>query len=211
MSIERRDKHLSASINISFAIVVVASLLVATLAIVVTNSIKDMMVFAQPGYPSDGGKYKFGTISSVQLDKNGKPEWILSGHWKSNLLNALSRSTSGQGNTSFTPVFDASIRMVMVNGSGLHSHTITNFNLTKISSPDKNTKQFNGTVTASMRNGPISGIPVSIKFIGNDVISIWLDPMKIKNHYGSTPIFGFEANPDRPMLTQGASTKPLLK
>ena len=200
---------MSASINISFAIVTVASLLVATLGVVVINSIKDMMIFAQPGYPSEAGKYKFGAISSVQLDKTGKPEWILAGHWKSNLLNAISNSTVSHGNLSFTPIFDASIRMVMVNGSGLHSHTITNFNLSKISSPNNNTKQFNGTVTASMRNGPITDIPVSIKFLGNDVISLWLDPMKIKNHYGSTPIFGFELNPsNRPMPHKEALTKP---
>lgn len=203
MSIERRDKHFSESITILLAIVAVASLLATTLGVFVVSSMKDMMIFAQLGYPSEAGKYKFGTISSVQLDKTGKPEWILSGHWKSNLLNAISNSTASHGNLSFTPVFDASIRMVMVNGSALHSHTITNFNLSKISSPNNNTKQFNGTVTASLRNGPVTGIPVSIKFLGNDVISLWLDPMKIKNHYGSTPIFGLEANPsNRPMPPQ---------
>lgn len=194
---------MSTTINISFAIVIVASLLVATLGVAVFNSMKGTMIFAQPGYPSEVGKYKFGTISSVQLDKTGKPEWILSGHWKSNLLNAVSNHTGSHGNQSFTPVFDASIRMVMVNGSGLHSHTITNFNLSKISSPNNNTRQFNGTVTASMKNGPITGIPVSIKFLGNDVISIWLDPMKIKNHYGSTPIFGEINSINRPMPTRG--------
>jgi hypothetical protein len=205
MSIERRDKHFSESITISLAIVAVASLLATTLGVFVVSSMKDMMIFAQPGYPSEAGKYKFGTISSVQLDKTGKPEWILSGHWKSNLLNAISNSTASHGNLSFTPVFDASIKMVMVNGSALHSHTITNFDLSKISSPNNNTKQFNGTVTASLRNGPVTGIPVSIKFLGNDVISLWLDPMKIKNHYGSTPIFGLEANPsNRPMPPQGS-------
>ena len=203
MSIERRDKHFSESITILLAIVAVASLLATTLGVFVVSSMKDMMIFAQLGYPSEAGKYKFGTISSVQLDKTGKPEWILSGHWKSNLLNAISNSTASHGNLSFTPVFDASIRMVMVNGSALHSHTITNFDLSKISSPNNNTKQFNGTVTASLRNGPVTGIPVSIKFLGNDVISLWLDPMKIKNHYGSTPIFGLEANPsNRPMPPQ---------
>jgi len=203
MSIERRDKHFSESITILLAIVAVASLLATTLGVFVVSSMKDMMIFAQLGYPSEAGKYKFGTISSVQLDKTGKPEWILSGHWKSNLLNAISNSTASHGNLSFTPVFDASIRMVMVNGSALHSHTITNFNLSKISSPNNNMKQFNGTVTASLRNGPVTGIPVSIKFLGNDVISLWLDPMKIKNHYGSTPIFGLEANPsNRPMPPQ---------
>jgi hypothetical protein len=75
-----------------------------------------------------------------------------------------------------------------------------------VKSPSNSTKEFNGTVTASMKNGPITEIPVSIKFLGNNVISVLLDPMKTKNHYGSTPIFGFELNPQvRPMSPRGAS------
>jgi len=207
MSIERRNKNSNTSTNKSLAIVTVATLLVTTFGIfVVIGSMNGMTIFAQPGYPTGEGHYNFGTISSVQLDKTGKPEWVLSGHWKSNLLNAFSNSTAGHGNQSFTPVFDAALRMVMVNGSALHSHAITNFKLLKVTSPNNNTKEFNGTVTASMRNGPITEIPVSIKFLGNNVISVWLDPMKIKNHYGSTPIFGFEVNPQiRPMPPRGAS------
>jgi hypothetical protein len=43
---------------------------------------------------------------------------------------------------------------------------------------------------ASMREGPVTDIPTWIKFNGNKVISIWLDPSRIDNHYGNTPIYG---------------------
>jgi hypothetical protein len=195
MSRETRMKKRITSSNITHAvlIVVITAMLFSTIGFTFANSIKSTEIIARHAYPT-GGNYKFGTISSVQLDKNGKPEWILSGHWKSNLLN-MSTSSSNQANTSFTPVFDASIRMVMVNGSALHTHAVTGFNLTKMTSPDKNTKEFNGTSTVSLKMGPVTNVPISIKFAGNDVISIWLDPTKINNHFGNTPIFGTVINP----------------
>ena len=30
--------------------------------------------------------FTFGAISSIQNDENGKPDWIITGHWKTNLL-----------------------------------------------------------------------------------------------------------------------------
>jgi hypothetical protein len=41
-----------------------------------------------------------------------------------------------------------------------------------------------------MREGPVTDIPTSVKIMGDKVISIWLDPSKIDNHYGNTPIYG---------------------
>jgi hypothetical protein len=49
---------------------------------------------------------------------------------------------------------------------------------------------FNGTATANMREGPVTDIPSSITITGDKVISILLDPSKISNHYGNTPIYG---------------------
>src|SRR5919108_754488 len=185
-------------------VVVVIAFLIIMMATAVTLSSVNPKIMAQPPpvrpgpfpYPG-GGKFDFGTISSVQLDKNNKPDWILSGHWRSNLLNL---SSSKQTNTSSTtnataaatttPVFNAEFEMVMVNGSGLHRHTITNFALTKTSTIGKGTTEFNGTVALSLKNGHVSGVPTSIQFMGNHTISIWLDPSKVQNHFGSTPIFG---------------------
>jgi hypothetical protein len=41
-----------------------------------------------------------------------------------------------------------------------------------------------------MKNGPVHSIPVSIKILDGNIISIWADPTKLNNHFGNTPIFG---------------------
>jgi hypothetical protein len=99
--------------------------------------------------------------------------------------------------------------MVMLNGTGGHTHTITNFVLANVSQPDNMTKIFNGTSTASMREGPVTDIPTSIEIIGDKIISIWLDPSKIDNHYGNTPIYGILVDDDehRPGPLKGNSTQ----
>jgi hypothetical protein len=139
-----------------------------------------------------GENITFGAISSIQNDESGKPAWVVTGRWKGNLLSE-NTSNAGMGNTT-SPFarspFDTQIEMVRLNGTAGHTHTITNFVLANISQPDNMTKVFNGTSTASMREGPVTDIPTSIKIMGDKVISIWLDPSKIDNHYGNTPIYG---------------------
>jgi hypothetical protein len=41
-----------------------------------------------------------------------------------------------------------------------------------------------------MRQGPVPGVPVSIKTMDNNAVSMWVDPTKVNNHFGNTPIFG---------------------
>jgi hypothetical protein len=41
-----------------------------------------------------------------------------------------------------------------------------------------------------MRQGPVTDVPMSIKTMDNNAISVWIDPPKIQNHFGNTPIFG---------------------
>ena len=71
-----------------------------------------------------------------------------------------------------------------------HNHTITNFVLSNMSMPNNMTRIFNGTATASLKEGPVTDIPTSIRIMGDKVISIWLDPSKVNNHFGNTPIYG---------------------
>jgi hypothetical protein len=33
-------------------------------------------------------------------------------------------------------------------------------------------------------------VPTSIKLLGKGVISIWIDPSKVEEHYGNYPIYG---------------------
>jgi hypothetical protein len=109
-------------------------------------------------------------------------------------LNNQSQSNStSQGNTSPSPlgsVFNTSFKMVKLNGTAAHNHTITNFVLSNMSMPNNMTRIFNGTATASLKEGPVTDIPTSIRIMGDKVISIWLDPSKVNNHFGNTPIYG---------------------
>jgi hypothetical protein len=150
------------------------------------------------------GLYAFGTIASLQNDENGNPTWIVSGIWKGSL--SMGNETQGVGGnqtnttsaanaTSATggplnATFNSKFNMVMTNGSAMHDHEIYNFKLASMSNPNNTTSVFNGTATITMRQGPVENVPVSIKRIDNNVISIWADPTMINNHFGNTPIFG---------------------
>ena len=190
-------------------------LLVLAIATTVYNSQfllnnNSIMASAQQimGMPSSGmgmdqqqpgpGQYAGGTISSIQNDESGIPAWILSGLWKGALTNMdksnpdFSTPTVNNNNNDNLPTatFEAEFDMVMLNGSALHKHSIYNFTLADISKVDDNNYQANGTATITMKDGPVNNVPLSIKSMNNNVISIWVDPTKVNNHFGNTPIFG---------------------
>ncbi|HET6640504.1 MAG TPA: hypothetical protein VFG77_02735 [Nitrososphaeraceae archaeon] len=148
------------------------------------------------------GHYAAGSVASIQNDENGDPSWILSGYWKASLTedetaengnqsSSASNSTSNMGkDMSKNGKFVASFDMVRTNGSALHQHQIDNFTLTEMSMPDNNTAVFNGTLTVTMRDGPVTSVPTSVTDMGNNVVSIYLDPTAVDNHFGDTPIYG---------------------
>ena len=177
-----------------------ASFVVISAVLIATYPINQARAYP---YGNDTGGYEFGTISSVQNGENGNPAWVLFGHWKSNLANNQSL-VEGQGNgTLGGESFNAQFEMVRLNGSAGHTHTITNFVASNSSQVNNSTMIFNGTATASMREGPVTDIPSSITITGDKVISILLDPSKVSNHYGNTPIYGLvmdDRKDMRPML-----------
>jgi hypothetical protein len=136
------------------------------------------------------GSYAFGTIASLQNDENGNPTWIVSGLYKASL--SMNNKTQGGAATGSLPnaTVDSKFNMVMTNGSAMHDHEIYDFTLTDMSMPNNSTTEFNGTATITMRQGPVPDVPVSIKAMENNAVSIWVDPTKIQNHFGNTPIFG---------------------
>jgi len=181
-------KKLSTKSAITIATLATSLIIVTALMINYQNN----QVMAYPrGY--EKGNTTFGTIASIQNDENGNPSWIVSGHWKANLLNNQSQSSisGSQGNTSSSgSVFNTSFEMVKLDGTANHTHTVTNFVLANTSMPNNMTRIFNGTSTASLKEGPATDIPTSIRIMGDKVISIWLDPSKVNNHFGNTPIYG---------------------
>jgi hypothetical protein len=127
----------------------------------------------------------FGSISSIQNNKEGEPAWILSGHWVTNIIN----KTKDSFNQTTPAKFDSWINMVMLNGSAMHKHTISNFSLSDINSQD-NTTSYKGTVTITMKEGPVKEVPIEIKVMDNHAIGLSLDATKTDNHFGDTPIYG---------------------
>ena len=144
------------------------------------------------------GLYAFGTIASLQNDENGNPTWIVSGIWKGSLsgMEGNQTNTTSAANETSTTVglpnatLNSKLNMVMTNGSALHDHEIYDFRLTDMTMPNNSTTVYNGTATITMRQGPVTNVPVSIKSMESNVISIWADPAMINNHFGNTPIFG---------------------
>jgi len=147
-----------------------------------------------------GGEFLVGTLSSLQNNPEGKPSWIVSGLWKATLPSSKANTTSAaptSGNNTGTNTsstgsgkFASMFNMVMINGSALHKHTIYNATITKVSNPDNKTTIMNGTAIVTMKNGPVSNVPISIKIMDDSAVSIWLDPTKTNNHFGNKPIFG---------------------
>ena len=155
----------------------------------------------EPQQPQQPGEYIAGTIASIQNDKGDVPMWLLSGVWKGAIINIDKEEIKGDilpsnsintNNDNNLPIadFEANFEMVMLNGSSLHEHTIYNFTLSDISMTDDKNYTFNGTATISMKDSAVNDVPISIKLLNNNVISIWTDQVKINNHFGNTPIYG---------------------
>ena len=176
-------------------------LFIASAALLVSGAIQNSVMANQYSQQKQGyshhdkmmvkpGSYAFGTIASLQNDENGNPIWIVSGFYKGSL--SMNNKTQDGAATGSLPnaTLNSKFNMVMTNGSAMHDHRIYNFTLTDMSMPNNSTTVFNGTATITMRQGPVHDVPLSVKAMENNAVSIWVDPTKIQNHFGNTPIFG---------------------
>jgi hypothetical protein len=64
--------------------------------------------------------------------------------------------------------------MFMLNGSVNHKHAIRDFKMTGNPVTSNNATTYNGTATVSLKEGPATGVPISIKLMGNSAVSIWI-------------------------------------
>ena len=176
-------------------------LFIASAALLISAAIQNSVMAYQDSQQKQGyshhdkmmmkpGSYAFGTIASLQNDENGNPLWIVSGLYKGSLT--MNNKTQDGVATGSLPnaTLNSKFNMVMTNGSAMHDHRIYNFTLTDMSMPNNSTTVFNGTATITMRQGPVHDVPLSIKAMENNAVSIWVDPTKIQDHFGNTPIFG---------------------
>ncbi len=144
------------------------AILVAAVAVsmLLTAAISSGLPMASAQRPDN----ELGTIASIQNGKDGKPAWVVSGIWDFNSLNSNS------------PKFNATFNMFMLDGSAAHKHTITDFKINGNPTTNNNATTY--------KQGPATGVPVSIKLMGDSAVSIWVDPSKTENHFGNTPIYG---------------------
>ena len=56
-----------------------------------------------------------------------------------------------------------------------------------------------GSVTVTMKDGPVSDVPTTWAINNNNTLAISMDPSKINDHFGDTPIYGLEQTPEKEM------------
>jgi hypothetical protein len=129
-------------------------------------------------------EYGYGPIASINND------WVLAGSYMG-YGNPSNLSDSG---------FHATFSMLMKNGTSYHMHQISNATIEDVRMDGNNTIM-KGSVTVTMRDVPVSNVPTTWTIYNNNTLAISMDPTKIDNHFGDTPIYGLELTPEKEMET----------
>jgi hypothetical protein len=136
-----------------------------------------------------------GVIASIQLDENGNPAWITSGHW--NLESDVPLVGSDVQTEPQVNNFSATLYMVSnADGTALHPHEVSDFVQTAVLHEGPNATTVNGTFTITLEEGPVENVNGYIHII-NDKLEFWVDPAATDNHFGPTTITGIVLNPER--------------
>ena len=108
-----------------------------------------------------------GQISSIQLGNDGKPAWIQSGYW---VLSVFPTSDPEH------PAVFLVARMAMVkpDGTAMHSHSLFNFNASEMTMEGNSIGVLKGTATVTMKDGAVTGVPLTVKIFNNAVIGMWI-------------------------------------
>jgi hypothetical protein len=143
--------------------------------------------------------HKWGLISSIQNDEQGQPAWIVAGHWMMEMSPQNATAAPDMtGRISNIVGFNAMLHMVMLNGSAMHNHEISDF--TQVGDAtfngDTNSTTITGTATITMREGPVPNVQTTIEIAQDKVIAIRPDPAALQNHFGDTPIYGIVISPE---------------
>ena len=137
-----------------------------------------------------------GQIASIQHGISGEPEWIQSGIW---VIRMLSPSSGSDHPTAW---LIARFAMVKPDGTAMHSHNIYNFKASEMTQEGNSTKVLNGTATVTMKDGPVSDVPITVKVFNNAVIGFWIGPDKVDGHFGTGPVYGILSTNSRAMMQE---------
>jgi hypothetical protein len=164
-------------INTKSIKILIPSIIVGTLL-----SLTGLNAYASPIPPVTDYEYGYGPIASINND------WILAGNYMG-YGNPSNLSDSG---------FHSTFSMVMENGSAYHIHQISNTTINDFTMDGNNTV-LKGSVTVTMKDGPVSNVPTNWTINNNNTLAISMDPSKINHHFGDTPIYGLELTPEKEM------------
>jgi hypothetical protein len=164
-------------INTKSIKILIPSIIVGTLL-----SLTGLNAHASPIPPVTDYEYGYGPIASNNND------WILAGNYMG-YGNPSNLSDSG---------FHSTFSMVMENGSAYHIHQISNTTINDFTMDGNNTV-LKGSVTVTMKDGPVSNVPTNWTINNNNTLAIAMDPSKINHHFGDTPIYGLELTPEKEM------------
>lgn len=140
-----------------------------------------------------------GQIASVQSDLSGRPEWIQSGIW-------VLRATFGDDSTVQAVQLVAKFAMVKPDGTAMHEHSIYGFKPTQFAREQNDTiRVLEGTGTVTMKDGPITEVPLTIKVFNKAVIGFWIGPDMVSGHFGSGPVYGTLSQGSRSMMADMGS------
>ena len=145
--------------------------------------------------------YVYGPLIGVTTNDTGEVDWVIAGTWRSSLTNhtdSNSITNNTQDNQAYGR-FVAAIEMIKPDGTGRHTHTLTDFVVNSTSQDDQNNSTiYNGTSTISLHEGPAVDIPTIVqKSNNNNVFKIFIDPESVDYHFGKlSQIYGISANHD---------------
>jgi hypothetical protein len=152
--------------------------LIAKPIVIITILATTVVAMTSVGVTSMASGQPSGTVASIQNGGNGQPAWIVSGGWDFKNINSSS------------PAFNSTFHMVMLNGTAPHMHHISDFKMTGSPTKSGMATTYNGTATVVMKGMAMSSVPISIKLMGH-AMSLWIDPSKVMNHFGNTPVYGY--------------------
>ena len=132
--------------------------------------------------PMTDYEYGYGPISSINND------WVLAGNYMG-YGNPSNLSDSG---------FHATFSMVMKDGTAYHTHQISNATINDVKIDGNNTIM-QGSVTITMKDGPVSNVPTNWTINNNNTLAISMDSSTINDHFSNTPIYGIELTPEKEM------------
>ncbi len=180
------DRYKPSSSSKFFLCIGLISVVMTGLIIIVVLNAASIIAYAQNFTSSSSSSpilskgTVMGAVIGIQKDIMGKTNWIVGGVYNMSKTNTVN------------PTFNSIFYMIKTDGTAPHKHTISDFKISGKPVVANNSTIFNGTVTVTMKEGPIKDVPISIKFRDQSSVSMWLDPTKTKSHFGSTLIYGIQ-------------------